>query len=73
MSLTTASKGEPPNGWISKTEAAALMGVDAVTLEHLRKERRAPTWALLRGTMPIYRRADVQAWVKGRGDADRQG
>jgi len=42
------------------------MGVDAVTLEHLRKQRTAPTWALLNGDVPIYRRKAAEAWGRER-------
>jgi hypothetical protein len=64
--LKTAAKMGLPPGWVTATEAAALMGVDAVTLEHLRKQRAAPTWALLDGTVPIYRRKAAEAWGRER-------
>jgi len=62
---TAAERGLPP-GWVTAAEAAALMGVDAVTLEHLRKQRTAPTWALLNGDVPIYRRKAAEAWGRER-------
>ena len=57
---------ELPPGWVSAVEAAAMMGVDLVTLEFLRKRRTAPTWALLNGDVPIYRREGVREWVRAR-------
>jgi len=62
---TAAERGLPP-GWVSAAEAAALMGVDAVTLEFMRVQRTAPTWALLDGKTPIYRREAVGEWVRAR-------
>ena len=56
---------------MSAEDAAAAMGMDAVTLEYLRKQRRAPTWALLNGDVPIYQRKAVMRWVQERGNADR--
>jgi hypothetical protein len=57
---------ELPPGWVSAVEAAAMMGVDLVTLEFMRKQRTAPTWALLNGDVPIYRREGVREWVRVR-------
>jgi hypothetical protein len=68
--LKRAGVRELPPGWVSALEAAAMMGVDAVTLEFMRKQRTAPTWALLNGDVPIYRRKAAETWVKERGDAD---
>ena len=67
---TAATRGLPP-GFMSAEDAAAAMGMDAVTLEYLRKQRRAPTWALLNGDVPIYQRKAVMRWVQERGNADR--
>lgn len=64
---TAMERGLPP-GWVTAAEAASLMGMDAVTLEYLRKQRRAPTWALLNGDVPIYRKKAAEAWAKGRND-----
>jgi len=64
--LKRAGVRELPPGWVSAVEAAAMMGVDAVTLEFLRKQRTAPTWALLNGDVPIYRREGVREWVRAR-------
>jgi hypothetical protein len=61
---------ELPPGWFSAAEAAAMMGVDLVTLEFLRKQRTAPTWALLNGDVPIYRKKAAAMWGKERGNAD---
>jgi len=66
--LKTAAKMGLPPGWVTAAEAATLMGVDAVTLEHLRKTRKAPTWALLNGDVPIYRRKAAAMWGKERGN-----
>ena len=68
--LKTAMEGGLPPGWVTADEAASLMGLDAVTLEYLRRQRRAPTWALLNGDVPIYRRKAVEMWAKERGNAD---
>jgi hypothetical protein len=64
--LKRAGVRELPPGWVSAVEAAAMMGVDAVTLEFMRKQRTAPTWALLNGDVPIYRREGVREWVRAR-------
>ena len=66
---TAMERGLPP-GWVTADEAAILMGMDAATLEYLRRQRRAPTWALLNGDVPIYRRKAVEAWAMERGNAD---
>jgi hypothetical protein len=44
------------------------MGMDVVTLEFLRMQRRAPAWGLLNGDVPIYRRKAVEQWVKERAN-----
>jgi len=61
--VADASKGVLPKGWVFAAEAAEMMGVNAVTLEFMRKHWTAPTWALLGGKVPIYRRQAVTSWV----------
>ena len=66
--LKRAGTRELPPGWVAAEDAASITGMDVVTLEFLRKQRRAPTWALLNGDVPIYRREAAEAWAKERAN-----
>lgn len=66
--LKRAGTRELPPGWVSAEDAASITGMDVVTLEFLRKQRRAPTWALLNGDVPIYRLKAAEAWAKERAN-----
>jgi len=54
------------DGWMTELEAAKYLGLSDATLKRLRYEGTGPSYGKP-GKIALYKREDLDAWVRGQG------